>query len=423
VTPAFEHSCGVLYTGNALTVLRELPEASVNCCVTSVPYWGLRDYGTARWEGGSADCDHVYNHGVQGKSGDRADRTFTGQALYKTECGKCGARRIDEQLGLEATPEEYIAKMVEVFREVHRVLREDATCWVNVGDSYCSGTGGDRLPTTPAGGRVPSSWSNRAQPQRMRPVSGIKTKDLVGTPWMLAFALRADGWFLRSEIIWHKPNPLPESVRDRPTKSHEQIFLLAKSECYWYDADAIKEKSAWPDGPNSPESILSPYGQGFTRAAAGWLQGSRGSQNGATAPRDKRSTKVHDNLPGRSDGGAAYNKPGQEMRNKRSVWTVPTEAFPGAHFATFPQALIKPCILAGCPAGGTVLDPFSGAGTTALVAKENGRRFIGIDLNPAYNAMAAKRLAQEMLPLSAEQQAVVVENSDSTSTSEPEITA
>lgn len=234
----FEHSCGLLYQGNALDVLKELPEASVNCCVTSPPYWGLRDYGTGQWSGGRPDCDHVYNHGTQGKAGERASRTHTEQAVYKSKCRKCGAKRIDQQLGLEKTPRLYIRHMVEIFREVRRVLRDDGTLWLNIGDSY-NAQPGQRKATDAAG---PKQLSNEgAQGAPSRSVTNLKPKDLVGIPWMLAFALRADGWYLRSEIIWHKPNPMPESVSDRPTKAHEQIFLLAKSPRYYYDAAAIAE--------------------------------------------------------------------------------------------------------------------------------------------------------------------------------------
>jgi len=368
--PVFEHSRGVIYCGDAVSVLRELPEASAHCCVTSPPYWGLRDYGTAAWEGGSAECDHRPDgERRQLPHGDgRLKDCYANErvlipgagANYKDECGKCGARRIDKQLGLERNPEEYVSRMVEVFQEVRRVLRNDGTLWLNIGDSYATGAG--KVGECPGGGEQGERWKGnrgahtsrnsggmhgrwmgpRVQPNRMR-LPGLKPKDLVGIPWMLAFALRADGWYLRSEIIWAKPNSMPESVTDRPTKAHEQIFLLAKSERYYYDAEAIAEPTHGAHGRNAFRAVT-------------------------------------------------------ETRNKRTVWTVTTEPFPEAHFATFPQALIRPCILAGCPEGGTVLDPFSGAGTTALVAKENGRRFLGIELNPEYCRMTAKRLSQEVQP-------------------------
>lgn len=296
--------------GDVIERLRELPDESVHCCVTSPPYWGLRDYGVVG------------------------------------------------QLGLERTPEEYVARMVEVFREVRRVLRSDGTLWLNIGDSYCSGGReghGTRVgykQSTNRGANDETSCERAPQPP------GMKPKDLVGIPWMLAFALRADGYWLRSEIIWHKPNPMPESVTDRPTKAHEQIFLLTKSQRYYYDAEAIKETS---------------------------IKGAAGSKfnTGKTALHQlERSSNAE-----RTEDG---------IRNKRSVWTVATQPTPEAHFATYPIALIEPCILAGCPPDGTVLDPFAGSGTTGLAALKHGRRFIGIELNPEYIEIARHRLTSKM---------------------------
>lgn len=536
MTPYYEHAGVTFLHGNALDVLREMEDESVNCCITSPPYWGLRDYGA------------------------------------------------EGQLGLERTPEEYIARMVEVFREVRRLLRDDGTLWLNIGDSYATGAGSARSPGGDLFGKANKAVESGAfpvsQPNRMK-LPGFKPKDLVGIPWMLAFALRADGWYLRSEIIWHKPNPMPESVTDRPTKAHEQIFLLAKSERYYYDFAAIKEPAAY-SGTNSPESIKSPYGQGFTRAnEPASFKGSKfhtGKTGQHQLGRSSNSPRVTGNLPGRDDRGWACNGPGQETRNKRSVWTVPTEPFtmwqetarrvrvrvdapcdgseriaspdcrlhggstdpassasygghedllsphsdsigddlalmpltgsvptekihepdsapenlgspaplcadsatgrskekskkdrapltsppytpsvqteygteripatpwffdlvghtPASnsvavdgspvesplgeiqrriastctcehyitktdkisHFATFPPDLILPCVLAGCPTGGLILDPFSGAGTTALVAKENGRKCVGIELNKDYIDMSIRRVRQDNL--------------------------
>lgn len=298
----------VIIQGDALSVLKTLPDESVHCCVTSPPYWGLRDYG------------------------------------------------VSGQLGLERTPEEYVSRMVEVFREVRRVLRDDGTLWLNIGDSYAR-TGGEQ------GGGNRERMHMEGTQRRMTAIpfgSGLKPKDLVGIPWMLAFALRADGWYLRSEIIWHKPNPMPESVKDRPTKAHEQIFLMAKSQDYHYDAAAIDE-------PADPEA----------------------GRDTTTARRNPP--------PGAKTDSGFQNGRRFKRRNKRSVWTISTWPFPEAHFATFPQKLIEPCIMAGCPKGGTVLDPFAGAGTTGLVAKRLNREFIGIELNPEYVTLAEKRLAQQVL--------------------------
>ena len=275
------------------------------------------------------------------------------------DCLSCGAVRIDSQLGLEATPEEYVSNLAEVFREVRRVLRNDGTLWLNLGDSYA--TGGGAVGRCPGGGEQGERFLRQGhintQPNRM-PIPGLKPKDLVGIPWRVAFALQADGWWLRSDIIWNKPNPMPESVTDRPTKAHEYIFLLTKSARYYYDAEAIAEVSVY--------------------------DGAQRSQ-----PRGDFSGK-----------GAA--KPGLEpfrsvgpTRNKRTVWTVTTKPYAEAHFATFPTKLIEPCVLAGCPEGGTVLDPFAGSGTTGMVALRAGRRFIGIELNPEYCEMARHRILDD----------------------------
>jgi DNA modification methylase len=271
------------------------------------------------------------------------------------------------QLGLERTPEEYTANMVEIFREVRRILRDDGTVWLNIGDCYATGAGKAEIP----GGGYRGShddakrpkWAGPyCQPNRM-PIPGLKPKDLIGIPWRLAFALQADGWYLRSEIIWNKPNPMPESVTDRPTKSHEQIFLLAKSERYYYDAEAIKEPAT----------------------DTGRINGRDGRNEDASARPPGTNPRTLKRLD--------YTEIG---RNKRSVWTVTTNAYPGAHFATFSEELIEPCIKAGCPAGGLVLDPFAGSGTTAAVARRFACRALLIDINEEYCKMAAERLAQEV---------------------------
>lgn len=304
--------------------MRGLPDQSVHTCVTSPPYFGLRDYGH------------------------------------------------DGQIGLEPTPDEFVAKLVEVFREVRRVLRDDGTLWLNLGDSYAAQRGGTHQPAeTLAGGkggktedgeRVNRDRFDGYNPTRNATAIGLKHKDLIGIPWRVAFALQADGWYLRQDIIWHKPNPMPESVRDRCTKAHEYIFLLSKSQRYYFDAEAIKEPSAY-------------FGK------------------------DARSGMGNIRYEGkRTEGDAAAN--GQqsfvtinETRNKRSVWTVTTKPFKGAHFATFPPDLIEPCIKAGCPEGGTVLDPFGGSGTTGMVAQRNQRKFVLCEINPEYARMAKDRIA------------------------------
>lgn len=362
--------------GDALTVLRTLPEASVNCCITSPPYWGLRDYGTGKWQGGDANCDHKQNHGIQGKTGQRADRTFTAEAVYRETCRKCGALRIDQQIGLERTPAEYIRKMVRVFRGVRRVLREDATLWLNIGDSYAAGGNGGHNKGEYFHGHTKRGGDFSGIPKK--PPVGLKPKDLVGMPWRLAFALQKDGWYLRSEIIWHKLNPMPESVTDRPTKAHEYIFLLAKSERYYYDAEAVKEPAICgdPRKPYAPGQVDA-RGDGHNRGG------------GRVRPSVERGR-----TEAMADTGRNAFRAVEDWRNLRDVWTVNTQPFPEAHFATFPPKLIEPCVIAGCPSGGLILDPFSGAGTTGLVAQKHQRNFLGIELNPEYIAMAERRLAQ-----------------------------
>ena len=297
--------------GDALARLREMPDESVQCCITSPPYFGLRDYG------------------------------------------------VDGQLGLEESPAEYVEALVAVFREVRRVLRSDGTVWLNLGDSYgrTAGPRNGNFGRCAKGIGIPA----RSGDSRNR-FDGIKDKDLLGIPWMVAFALRADGWWLRSDIIWAKPNPMPASVTDRPTNAHEHIFLLARSARYYYDADAIRE----PDkGLDHARTVLE--GQPSLSASVG-------------SPHHGLRT-----VAGRDGLG----------RNKRNVWEVNTQPFPEAHFATFPPKLIEPCVLAGAPAGATVLDPFAGSGTTGLVALRHGRGFVGLELNPTYAEMARERIRRD----------------------------
>ncbi|HIE3952405.1 TPA: DNA-methyltransferase [Pseudomonas aeruginosa] len=291
-----------------------MPDQSFHCCITSPPYFGLRDYGMA------------------------------------------------SQIGLEQTPAEFVARLVEVFREVRRVLRDDGTLWVNMGDSYASIAGG-YAPEGSAGKHDIVSRNTRGavrRGHRRNPAEGLKQKDLMGIPWRLAFALQDDGWYLRQDIIWHKPNPMPESVRDRCTRAHEYVFMLTKAPRYYYDHEAVKEDAVSEH----------PSGNGFKRDARESYKNLDGTARG----NDEQWTGV---------GG---------KRNRRSVWTVPTAGFKGAHFATFPPDLIRPCVLAGAPRGGLVLDPFGGAGTTALVTMQEGRRSVLIELNPEYAAIARNRL-------------------------------
>lgn len=292
------------------------------------------------------------------------------------------------EIGLEQTPVAYVAEMVAVFREVRRVLREDGTLWLNLGDSY--NAAGRTGHGTREGCKQGTNRASATGMDNCRVTAhGLKPKDLIGIPWRVAFALQADGWYLRQDIVWHKPNPMPESVTDRCTKAHEYVFLLSKSERYYFDQAAIAE-----------DCVKGAAGSEFHTGKTGEHQLGRAStkpRKGIT--RDAGSARPTGNRPGRDDGGRACNKAGQETRNKRSVWTVCTRPYKGAHFATFPPALIAPMILAGCPVGGTVLDPFGGSGTTGEVSESLGRNSILIELNPDYIELQKKRTAQMGLGL------------------------
>ena len=345
-------------TGDSLQVLKTLPGESIQCCVTSPPYWGLRDYGTAKWEGGSDECDHTYQKGGRNPetSSVQLGNKGTTFSQYEHICKKCGATRVDKQLGLESTPEEYVSKMVEIFREVRRVLRKDGTLWLNLGDSYAGNCSQSSNNGRAGFGNIRETLINRKG-------QNIKPKDLVGIPWRVAFALQADGWYLRQDIIWAKPNPMPESVTDRCTKAHEYIFLMTKSGKYYYDNEAVKE----------PVADVS-----LKRVEYGWH--SRGINDNNNYTGLKHTDKM----------GERFCNP--DGRNKRSVWTVATKPYKDAHFATFPPDLIEPCILAGSKSGDVILDPFAGSGTTLAVATKHNRNSIGIELNPEYVKLIHKRV-------------------------------
>ena len=348
-----------ILVGDASERLRDMPDESVHCVVTSPPYFGLRDYGTAQWDGGEAACDHieVQPQAREGREtpGGRGGSFPHSERPFKRQCGKCGALRIDRQIGLEPSPAEYVETLVAVFREVRRVLRKDGTLWLNLGDSYNANQGSGFDTNQDGGERKRLAASPRTSS------GGLPPKNLLGIPWRVAFALQADGWWLRQDIIWSKPNPMPESVQDRCTKAHEYMFLLSKSERYWFDQDAIAEPCKFPEGS--------------------W---------GRTSKYDGEDTGKF-----RTKYGDGRRWEGAETRNKRSVWEIATAPYPEAHFATFPPALVEPCILAGAPRGGTVLDPFGGAGTTALVADRLGRDAFLIELNPAYAEMARSRVIDD----------------------------
>jgi len=419
----FDNGFARLYQADARHL--PIPDSSVDCVVTSPPYWGLRDYGLGEWVGGDEYCEHQVGRFEYAVSSKQKSNSASAGHQAKDTCPKCGAKRIDEQLGLEQTPEAYCANMVEVFREVWRVLKPTGTVWLNLGDSYSSGS---RTTTTNDTLRKDTLVNVTRTPV----VEGIKPKDLVGIPWRVAFALQADGWYLRSDIIWSKPNPMPESVTDRPTKAHEYVFLLTKSPRYYYDADAIREP------------------------AQDW------------GIRDRTNGKYHNEGTGlQPHSGLANSNNAESGRNKRSVWEIATHPYPEAHFATYPEKLVEPCILAGTSEKGncaecgkpweriveasggtigegwhdhtddlargmrdnssgkstdgtykrehkgwqptcscnaevvpaTVLDPFAGSGTTLAVAQRLGRKSIGTDLSEEYLKLASKRLGAIAMPM------------------------
>tara|TARA_R100001163_G_scaffold2649_5_gene4083 strand:+ start:205 stop:1158 length:954 start_codon:yes stop_codon:yes gene_type:complete len=298
-----------IYAGDCLDSLKQLEDQSINTCITSPPYWGLRNYNDE-----------------------------------------------EKQLGMEDTPEEFVDNLVKVFREIKRVLRDDGTAWLNLGDSYSSG---GRTTTTNQSLRGDKDYGVT----RPKPSKGIKPKDLIGIPWRVALALQQDGWYLRQDIIWHKPNPMPESVKDRCTKAHEYIFLLSKSPKYYCDMELIREP-------------IKESNKGFIMARARTAQGALGGKN-----KHNMERRNYKEIKG---------------ANKRSVWTVTTKPFKGAHFATFPMDLIEPCVLAGCPEAGTVLDPFAGSGTTGIVANHKNRNAVLLELSEDYINIAVKRIKKEV---------------------------
>ena len=304
------NAVATVMVGDCLAALSSMPDCSVNCCVTSPPYYGLRDYG------------------------------------------------VDGQIGLEDSPDAYVSRLVEVFREVRRVLTDDGTLWLNIGDSY-NAHPGQRKTTDKAGKKQQSLRGSQSAPSRS--VDGLKPKDLIGIPWLLAFALRADGWYLRQDIIWHKPNPMPESVTDRCTKAHEYLFLLSKSDRYFYDHESVKEAATSKSSETEP---------------------TRGKAYGAKMGVGRVGGGMN------RDGGFSHDG----KRNRRSVWTVTPKPYKGAHFAVYPPELIEPCVLAGCPEGGTVLDPFGGSGTTGGAALKHGRNAVLCELSPDYVALMPARI-------------------------------
>jgi DNA modification methylase len=345
-----------LYQGNCLTVLKTLEPESINCCVTSPPYFGLRDYG------------------------------------------------VDGQLGLEKTPEEFVENLVKVFRETKRVLKDDGTLWLNLGDSYAA-NGGHKQ----SAGNKQNTNKGSIKHEVRKPSPGLKQKDLIGIPWRVAFALQADGWYLRQDIIWSKPNPMPESVKDRCTKSHEYIFLFSKSPKYYYDYEAIKEPAIC--GNNGSKFDTGKTGINKDRNWKKRPSAKKGSFNGKTEAMantgqnafrsvvDKRNKRDVWEIEDHNSLIQWLSETNPELLNEYfdttpDVWKIATKPYKEAHFATFPPDLIKPCILAGCPEGGVVLDTFMGSGTVGEVSKINNRSFKGIELNPEYLKLSEKRIGK-----------------------------
>ena len=355
-----------VYWGDCRDSLRQMKEegVKVQTCVTSPPYYGLRDYGTGTWIGGDENCSHKRDskHSDKTITGHANKDLTVGDAIYKTVCPKCGAERKDLQIGLEETPQQFINNLVEVFAGVWDVLADDGTLWVNLGDSYAGSNGN---------GQHEQSFGQSKYTPFESPTSGkklgIKPKNLLGMPWRLAFALQDFGWYLRQDIIWHKPNPMPESVKDRCTKSHEYIFLLSKKPNYYFDYKAIQE-------PSKFYGIDSRSDKGNIR-----YEGKRTENNNSLAQQSFVTIN--------------------EMANKRSVWSINTSSYKGAHFATYPMELVEPMILAGTKVGDIVLDPFFGSGTTGQVAQNLGRKWIGCELNKEYELLQNKRLQQQGLEL------------------------
>lgn len=389
----------IIHLGDCLDVLKTLPDNSIDCCVTSPPYYALRDYGTATWEGGDPNCPHYRISKASDKTATGHKRmqdagSPVGDAIYKDVCPLCGAVRVDKQLGLENTPEEYIAKMTEVFMEVYRVLKPEGTLWLNIGDSYWGGGWRNAQFNEHSGDLQKGSkgtYCGETMPACKGNQGVYKPKDLIGIPWMLAFSLRSAGWYLRQDIIWAKNNPMPESVTDRCTKSHEYIFLLSKSQKYYFDHEAIQEPAVSSDKPrvfgasNQVGTLRNDVGAVFKPKKQPRFGGNKYGDN--SDPHFSTYSGNEWQPPTQGEGEEEVY-----VRNKRDVWQVNVKPCKEAHFATYPPDLVRPCILAGCPEGGVVLDPFMGSGTTALVAKGIGRDYIGIELNPEYKAIAERRL-------------------------------
>ncbi|WP_413116191.1 DNA-methyltransferase [Streptomyces sp. CY1] len=399
IPPYYADDSVTLYTGDAVEVLRDLPDACAECVVTSPPYWGLRDYGTGTWTGGNPSCAHSTGRGTNAAQRKHPSLEYTASAAHRGDdprtCLRCGAVREDRQYGLETTPEDYVDHLRAVFAELRRVVAATGTVWLNLGDSYSSTppghTNNPMSKSTLDGRTAVARLRESVQRADVDRTGVIPRKNLFGMPWRVAFALQADGWILRNAIIWHKPNAMPESVRDRLSNRYEMLFLLVQQPRYFFDLNPIREPLARPEA----------LGEGIVIGGA-----NKGRHGGidATARRRGSSTYGHGKYTDTSSfpaapPGAALRPTGQQHtathpqgKNPGDVWTLATRPLRAAHFATFPIDIPLRCIAAGCPPGGQVLDPFSGAATTGLAARQLGRSYLGIDLQTAFHDIGLDRL-------------------------------
>ncbi len=426
-----------IMVGDVREQLKLLPDESVHCVVTSPPYWALRDYGTATWEGGDAGCDHRSPTMREGRDENRAMLAGSAatnnmqllNAVSAGKCGKCGAIRADSQLGLEPTPQLHVEAMVDVFREVKRVLRKDGVCWVNYGDSYAGSINGRSAEDTKAIGNDDRTFRNKPINNA---AGGLKPKDLCGVPFRFALAMQDAGWWWRSCLPWVKRNGMPESITDRPASSVEYVFMFTKSARYWYDASAVRRELADASVDRLAQDIEGQAGSlranggaktnGAMKAVGGKKQDGHGRRHAGFNARwdEKEKAARSRGVPPRHAQYENSDQPGLDdvergSRNFRNsdlffeslagphglltdadgnplALDVPPQPFRGAHFATFPPKLIEPLIKAGCPEGGTLLDPFGGAGTSGMVAHRLGRHAILIELNPVSVEISRDRL-------------------------------
>lgn len=395
---------------SAIDLLKDLPDQSVHCIITSPPYFGLRDYGTAKWEGGDPNCEHRVGNQVEDTKAKGAIVSGVRPGVDASTCILCGAKRIDDQIGLEQTPEQYVDRLVEIFHEAKRVLRNDGILWLNLGDSFSSGKQGrddsDRNQRL-RGDKTDELEGNIYVNKSRRVPSGYKPKDLLGIPFRVAFALQSDGWYWRSTIPWVKRNAMPESVKDRPTSGIEYVFMFSKSQKYYYDYSAVQrplaESSLSRIILDSVENLATGIRFGGNKSDGYGNKIYSGKKWIADKTRRYRNTDAfYDSLDILIEETQEYLDHLRKVKENRGVLCdeegeiialdIPTRSFKAAHFATFPTTLVEPLLIAGCPAGGIVLDFFSGAGTIGLVAVQSGRQFICGDLNPEYVEMAQKRI-------------------------------